>query len=215
MVAPSPDWFVGVSGLPLLNSSGRWLRSHTVNLYPWDAGTEDGTDFSLNNADTDPKVPIHSIRGTGKFSTEPIATLSFELQEVSTTRTVAENTPRNSNIGPPITAAATAGATTYTLGGADAASFTIVATSGQLRTQAALDYEIKDTYEVDVTATDANGSAVTRVTVDVTNVDEPAGISFVGGRRRHRERQRAHRGREPRRHARHVQCARPGDEARP
>ena len=179
MVAPTPDWFVGVSGLPLLNSSGRWLRSHTVNLYPWDAGTEDGTDFSLNNADTDPKVPIHSIRGTGKFSTEPIATLSFELQEVSTTRTVAENTSRNSNIGPPITAAATSGYVTYTLGGADAASFTIVTTSGQLRTQAALNYEIKDTYEVDVTATDANGSAVTRVTVDVTNVDEPPGITLA------------------------------------
>ena len=181
MVAPTPDWFVGVSGLPLLNSSGRWLRSHTVNLYPWDAGTEDGTDFSLNNADTDPKVPIHSIRGTGKFSTEPIATLSFELQEVSTTRTVAENTPQSSTIGPPITAAATSGSVTYTLGGADATAFTIVATSGQLRTQAALNYEARDSYEVDVTATDANGSADTRVTVDVTNVDEPADITFTEG----------------------------------
>ena len=51
MVAPSPDWFVGVSGLPLLDDRwARWLRSHEVNLYPWDAGTEDGSEFSLNNA---------------------------------------------------------------------------------------------------------------------------------------------------------------------
>ena len=173
MVAPSPDWFVGVSGLRLLNSSGRWLRSHTVNLYPWDAGTEEGTGFSLNNAATDPQGVITSIRGTGKFSTEPIATLSFALQSVSTTRTVEENTSRNRNMGPPIAAVATDDPVNYTLGGAGASSFAIVATSGQLRTEAALNYEARDSYEVDVTATDANGSAVTRVTVDVTNVGEP------------------------------------------
>ena len=178
MVAPSPDWFVGVSGLPLLNSSGRWLRSHTVNLYPWDAGTEEGTEFSLSNADTNPKVPIHSIRGTGKFSTEPIATLSFALQEVSTTRTVVENTAAGTNLGAPIRAAATSGSVTYTLGGADSSSFQIVSSSGQLRTQAALNYEDRDSYEVEVTATDANGSAVTRVTVDVTNVDEPGTLAL-------------------------------------
>ena len=178
MVAPSPDWFVGVSGLRLLNSSGRWLRSHTVNLYPWDAGTEEGTGFSLSNAATDPQGVITSIRGTGKFSTEPIATLSFALQSVSTTRTVEENTSRNRNIGPPVTAAATDGSTTYTLGGADASSFAIVASSGQLRTEAALNYEARDSYEVDVTATDANGSAVTKVTVRVTNVDEPGGLGL-------------------------------------
>ena len=74
MVAPSPDWFVGVSGLPLLDDQGRWLRSHEVNLYPWDAGTEDGGEFSLTNDATVPPGVITSIRGTGKFSTEPIAT---------------------------------------------------------------------------------------------------------------------------------------------
>ena len=41
MIAPSHDWFVGVSGLALLDAAGRWLRSHEVDLYPWDAGTED------------------------------------------------------------------------------------------------------------------------------------------------------------------------------
>ena len=55
MVAPSPDWFVGVSGLPLLDADGLWLRSHEVNLYPWDAGTEDGSEFSLNNLATSPQ----------------------------------------------------------------------------------------------------------------------------------------------------------------
>ena len=77
MIAPTPDWFVGVSGLSLLDSAGEWLETHTVNLYPWDAGTEDGDGFSLNNANTSPKEPIKSIRGRGQFTGEPIARLVF------------------------------------------------------------------------------------------------------------------------------------------
>ena len=42
MVAPSPDWFVGVSGLLLLNADAHWPRSHEVALYPWDAGARRG-----------------------------------------------------------------------------------------------------------------------------------------------------------------------------
>ena len=77
MIAPSPDWFVGVSGLSLLNSSGNWLDSLTVNLYPWDAGTENGTEFSLSNPSTNPRGVITSIRGRGKFTGEHIAQFTF------------------------------------------------------------------------------------------------------------------------------------------
>ena len=77
MIAPSPDWFVGVSGRSLLDSSGNWLSPLTVNLYPWDAGTEDGSEFSLSNASTSPKGVISSIRGRGKFTGEHIARLVF------------------------------------------------------------------------------------------------------------------------------------------
>ena len=62
---------------------------------------------------------------------------------------------------------------TYTLGGADMASFDIVRTSGQLQTKAKLDYETKKSYMVTVTATDPNGaSASIDVTIMVTNEDE-------------------------------------------
>ena len=84
MIAPSPDWFVGVSGLSLLDEQGEWMASLTVNLYPWDAGTEEGTEFSLSNPATRPQGVITSIRGMGKFSNEPIATLTFTLQSVET-----------------------------------------------------------------------------------------------------------------------------------
>ena len=80
MIAPSPDWFVGVSGLSLRNAADDgWQPSLTVDLFPYDAGTEDGTEFSLNNAATSPQRTITSIKGTGKFSNQPIATLSFDL----------------------------------------------------------------------------------------------------------------------------------------
>ena len=83
MIAPSPDWFVGVSGLSLLDSGGAWLSSHEVDLHPWDAGTENGDGFSLSNPATSPRGVITSIRGTGKFSTERIAALAFTLESVN------------------------------------------------------------------------------------------------------------------------------------
>ena len=79
MIAPSPDWFVGVSGLSLLDSQGEWLTSREVDLFPYDAGTEDGTEFSLDNPPTVPRGTITSIRGMGKFTDAPMAKLTFEL----------------------------------------------------------------------------------------------------------------------------------------
>ena len=172
MVAPSPDWFVGVSGLLLLNSEGRWLRSHEVELYPWDAGTEDGGEFSLTNPETNPQGVITSIRGTGKFSTKRIASLSFTLQSVSTTRSVDENTAAGVDIGEPVVATDSSGTVSYSLGGTDAASFEIVVATGQLQTKAALDYETRTSYEVTVTGTDTDGSVTTTVAIGVSNVIE-------------------------------------------
>ena len=92
-------------------------------------------------------------------------------------RSVTENTAAGQNIGAPFSATdPDAGDTTlaYSLGGTDAASFDIVATSGQLRTKAALNYEIKSTYTVTVTATDREDVSDTiEVTITVTNVNEP------------------------------------------
>ena len=84
MVAPSPDWFVGVSGLSLLDAQNEWLSQHQVDLFPYDAGTEEGTEFSLSNPATSPQGTITSIKGTGKFSDQPIATLTFDHQSVNT-----------------------------------------------------------------------------------------------------------------------------------
>ena len=92
----------------------------------------------------------------------------------STTRSIAENSTNGTNIGSPISATdADDNTLTYSLGGTDAASFRIVSTSGQLQTNAALDYENKNTYSVTVSVSDGNGgSDSTTVTINVTDVTE-------------------------------------------
>ena len=64
---------------------------------------------------------------------------------------------------------------TYTLEGTEAASFTIVENTGQLRTKAGVNYdrERKSSYSFTVRASDDSASDTIAVTVDVTNVDEP------------------------------------------
>ena len=91
MIGPSPDWFVGVSGLSLRDSQG-WRSQFSQDLFPYDAGTEDGTEFSLSNPATNPQGTITSIKGQGKFSNEPMATLTFVLQTSPTAATATATT---------------------------------------------------------------------------------------------------------------------------
>ncbi len=77
MIAPSPDWFVGVSGLSLRDAAGDWIGELEVVLYPYDAGTDSGTAYNSANDDTQPREPIHSLRGVNPFSDEPIGTFTF------------------------------------------------------------------------------------------------------------------------------------------
>ena len=64
-----------------------------INLYPYDAGTEEGTEFTLSNPATNPHEPISSIRNTGKFSNSPMATLTFTLKSTTPPPTTAPGTP--------------------------------------------------------------------------------------------------------------------------
>ena len=67
---------------------------------------------------------------------------------------------------------------TYRLEGGDAASFRIGESSGQLLTEAVLDYEKKRSYSVRVVVTDTSGETARKgVTVTVLNIDEPPDLS--------------------------------------
>lgn len=60
MLAPSPDWFVGVSAINLLEN-GVWVESKTIDLVVYDAGTDDGSEYTSSNQDSSPKQPISTI----------------------------------------------------------------------------------------------------------------------------------------------------------
>ena len=61
MLAPSPDWFVGVSALSLVAEDGTWKEREKVMLRLYDAGTDDGARFMSGNADSDPPQPISRL----------------------------------------------------------------------------------------------------------------------------------------------------------
>ena len=102
----------------------------------------------------------------------------------STTRTIAENTAADVNIGTAIAATdANNDPLTYTLAGTDASAFDIDSTTGQLTTKAVLDYETKSTYTVTVTVSDGTLTDSITVTINITDVAETpteTGVCQVG-----------------------------------
>lgn len=60
MLAPSPDWFVGVSGLALFEN-GEFVDTKTITLRVYDAGTDSGVTFASANADTSPAQAISRL----------------------------------------------------------------------------------------------------------------------------------------------------------
>ena len=78
MVAPSPDWFLGVSGLNLFEN-GRWLDDVVVDLLTYDAGTDSGPTFRSANDDTQPREPIARLTEFPLDSSVPLGTFTFDL----------------------------------------------------------------------------------------------------------------------------------------
>lgn len=60
MIAPSPDWFVGVHGVEL-RPGGRWIDTLTLELFPYDAGTDSGTTYTSPNAEPAVHNPITTL----------------------------------------------------------------------------------------------------------------------------------------------------------
>jgi len=85
MLAPSPDWFVGVRDLSLLDDDNNWIDSLEVELFVYDAGTDSGTDYTSANDPTIPRENIQRIEEApfvvnGKL--KPVGTFRFELKSV-------------------------------------------------------------------------------------------------------------------------------------
>lgn len=62
MIAPSPDWFVGVDSLSLIED-GQWITNKTVTLYGRDAGTDSGPSFTSPDQVTVPRGVVTAFTG--------------------------------------------------------------------------------------------------------------------------------------------------------
>ncbi|MCA8836984.1 MAG: spondin domain-containing protein [Proteobacteria bacterium] len=62
-VGPSPDWFIGISRVSLLDANGQFRNNAEFPLYMYDAGTNSGTDFTSAAIPTDPPTPIVRLVG--------------------------------------------------------------------------------------------------------------------------------------------------------
>ena len=79
MIAPSPDWFVGVSGMPLMED-GCWKERIEMDLVGYDSGTDSGATFTARNADVTPHEPIGLIQELpANVREEPFAVLVLSL----------------------------------------------------------------------------------------------------------------------------------------
>ena len=145
-------------------SSGQLLTKSGVTLiagetYTVTVAADDGTDIA--------RITVSIEVTAAPPNNPPVFSAS------STTRSVAENAAPGGNVGTPVTATDPDDDTlTYTLGGADAASFSIGSGTGQITVGAgtSLDYDTKSAYTVVVTATDSAGLSDT-ITVSIAVID--------------------------------------------
>jgi hypothetical protein len=82
MIAPSPDWMIAVNSIELQDSFGEWKDEISIDLFPYDAGTDSGTDYTSGNAPTTPQSTISNASGTAPFSNEKIGTLTITLESI-------------------------------------------------------------------------------------------------------------------------------------
>ena len=99
------------------------------------------------------------------------------------TRTVAENSGPDIDVGSPVTATDldTGSTLIYTLKGTDHDSFHVLSDSGQIQTKQGVtyDYETKQTYSVTVKADDGNsGTATKAVTINVTDAEDAGTVTL-------------------------------------
>ncbi len=95
MIAPSPDWIIAVNSLNLWDTSmNKWKETFTVDLFPYDAGTENGFGYSQDNPLTNPRGVITNIAGAAgyPFNSAKIGTLTITFKSTTLGINDFENT---------------------------------------------------------------------------------------------------------------------------
>ena len=85
MLAPSPDWFVGLHGVELLQG-GDWVEALTVPAHAYDAGTDSGGSYLSPDADVTPHQPIARVTTvSGPFANSSTQVGVFTIQRLHST----------------------------------------------------------------------------------------------------------------------------------
>ena len=122
--------------------------SYSVTVSVSDGKDDEGNPDTTTDSTIAVTILVTEVTEVNKVPVFPSATV---------TRTISENTPAGVNIGVPVAATDLDNdPLTYSLGGTDAASFDIVASSGQLQTKLPLDRETKASYSVTVSVSDGD-----------------------------------------------------------
>jgi len=65
MVAPSPDWFIAVNSENLRSGNNSinngWKDTYTIDVFAYDAGTDDGVDYESGNSPSIPREGVFMI----------------------------------------------------------------------------------------------------------------------------------------------------------
>ena len=75
MIAPSPDWFAGVSGVNLMEN-GTFVAEKTVELYAYDSGGDFGETYAAADQDANPKQAT-AAASARHFGGKPVARITF------------------------------------------------------------------------------------------------------------------------------------------
>ena len=93
MIAPSPDWFITINSINLRSGNNSinngWKDTFTIDLFPYDAGTEEGNTYSMTNPATTPQENITSLINISPFNANKIGTmtLTYNSSTLSTKNT--------------------------------------------------------------------------------------------------------------------------------
>ena len=168
--------FIPVAGTASLSSTSATTDSNGQASTSLTIGSGAFGSYAVSATLIDGRLDVASV--TVEASSPPVFSAPEFTEGTSTTRLVAESTASGTNIGTAVSATdADDDTLTYSLGGTDASSFSIDTTTGQLQTNAALDYDTKNSYSVTVSVSDGNGGSDS-ITVTI-NVTDLVGTSII------------------------------------